>query len=149
MEPFASQLGLGPQAGDAEVGYLQSAGYRVDQLYDTQVTLKALTTLSQYNVAYMQTHAGVVAGGEGIVASGELEGTDPNVGPLIRNGTVILIGVSGSSQKYYGITSSFITQYEGQFPAHSLLFLNGCNLLSSPILERTVRQGRGRAGELG
>jgi len=132
MEPFASQLGLGPQAGDAEVGYLQSAGYRVDQLYDTQVTLKALTTLSQYNVAYMQTHAGVVAGGEGIVASGELEGTDPNVGPLIRNGTVILIGVSGSSQKYYGITSSFITQYEGQFPAHSLLFLNGCNLLSSP-----------------
>ena len=132
MEPFASQLGLGPQAGDAEVGDLQSAGYSVDQLYDTQVTLKALTTLSQYNVAYMQTHAGVVTGGEGIVASGELEGTDPNVGPLIRNGTVILIGVSGSSQKYYGITSSFITRYEGQFPAHSLVFLNGCNLLSSP-----------------
>jgi len=132
MEPFASQLGLGPQAGDAEVGDLQSAGYSVDQLYDSQVTLKALTTLSQYNVAYMQTHAGVVTGGEGIVASGELEGTDPNVGPLIRNGTVILIGVSGSSQKYYGITSSFITRYEGQFPAHSLVFLNGCNLLSSP-----------------
>lgn len=132
MEPFASQLGLGPQAGDAEVGDLQKAGYSVDQLYDTQVTLKALTTLSQYNVAYMQTHAGVVTGGEGIAASGELEGTDPNVGPLIRNGTVILIGVSGSSQKYYGITSSFVTEYEGQFPAHSLLFLNGCNLLSSP-----------------
>jgi hypothetical protein len=51
-----------PQAGDAEVGDLQSAGYSVDQLYDTQVTLKALTTLSQYNVAYMQTHAGVVTG---------------------------------------------------------------------------------------
>ncbi len=132
MEPFASQLGLGPQAGDAEVGDLQSAGYSVDQLYDTQVTLKALTTLSQYNVAYMQTHAGVVTGGEGIVASGELVGSDPNVAPLIRNGTVIPIGVSGTSQKYYGITSSFITEYEGQFPAHSLEFLNGCNLLSSP-----------------
>ncbi len=132
MEPFATQLGLGPQAGDAEVGDLQSAGYSVDQLYDTQVTLKALTTLSQYNVAYMQTHAGVVTGGEGIVASGVKEGTDPNVGPLIRSGTVILIGVSGTSQKYYGITSSFITQYEGQFPAHSLVFLNGCNLLSAP-----------------
>jgi len=132
MEPFASQLGLGPQAGDAEVGDLQSAGYSVDQLYDTQVTLKALTTLSQYNVAYMQTHAGVVTGGEGIVASGVKEGTDPNVAPLIRNGTVILIGVSGTTQKYYGITSSFVTQYEGQFPAHSLVFLNGCNLLSAP-----------------
>ncbi len=133
MEPFATELGLGPQAGDAEVGDLQKAGYRVDQLYDTQVTLKALTTLSQYNVAYMQTHAGVVTGGEGIVASGELVGTaDPNVAPLIRNGTVIPIGVSGTSQKYYGITSSFITQYEGQFPAHSLEFLNGCNLLSAP-----------------
>jgi len=132
MEPFATQLGLGPQAGDAEVSDLQSAGYSVDQLYDTQVTLKALTTLSQYNVAYMQTHAGVVTGGEGIVASGELVGTDPNVAPLIRNGTVIPISVSGSSQRYYGITSSFITQYEGQFPAHSLVFLNGCNLLSAP-----------------
>jgi hypothetical protein len=66
------------------------------------------------------------------VASGVKEGTDPNVGPLIRSGTVILIGVSGTSQKYYGITSSFITQYEGQFPAHSLVFLNGCNLLSAP-----------------
>jgi len=132
MEPFASQLGLGPQAGDAEVGDLQAAGYSVDQLYDTQVTLNSLTKLSQYNVAYMQTHAGVAAGGEGIVASGEVVGTDPNVGPLIRNGTVIPIGVSGSSQRYYGITSSFITQYEGQFPAHSLVFLNGCNVLSSP-----------------
>jgi len=132
MEPFASQLGLGPHAGDTEVSDLQSAGYSVDQLYDTQVSVNALTTLAQYNVTYMQTHAGVVTGGEGIVASGEPVNGDPNVAPLVRNGSVIPIGVSGSSQRYYGITSSFITNYEGQFPAHSLEFLNGCNLLSAP-----------------
>lgn len=132
MEPFATELGIGPHAGDVEVSDLQSAGYTVDQLYDTQVSVNSLTTLSQYNVVYMQTHAGVTSGGEGIVASGEPVNGDPRVQPLIRNGTVIPIGVSGSTQAYYGITSSFITRYEGQFPTNSLEFLNGCNLLASP-----------------
>jgi len=132
MEPFATELGIGPHAGDVEVNDLQSAGYSVDQLYDTQVSVNSLATLSQYNVVYMQTHAGVTSGGEGIVASGEPANNDPAVKPYIQNGTVIIIGVSGSSQPYYGITSSFITRYEGQFPANSIEFLNGCNLLASP-----------------
>lgn len=132
MEPFATELGIGPHAGDAELNYLQSAGFQVDQLYDTQVTVNSLTTLSEYNVVYMQTHAGVVNGGEGILASGEPVNGDPAVAPLVRNGSVIPIGVSGTTKPYYGITSSFISQYEGQFPANSIDFLNGCNLLSAP-----------------
>jgi hypothetical protein len=128
-EPFAAELGLGPNAGDVEVQQLQAAGFAVDQKYDTNVTIAQLATLSRYNVVYMHTHSGVSSGGDGVVASGELANGDPAVAPYLQDGSVITVGVAGSSQQYYGITSKFISAHEGTFPANSLLFLNGCALL--------------------
>jgi hypothetical protein len=128
-EPFASELGLGPSAGDIEVQQLQAAGFAVDQKYDTNVTVAQLATLSRFNVVYMHTHSGVSSGGDGVLASGELANGDPAVAPYIQDGSVITVGVSGSSQQYYGITSKFISAHEGTFPANALLFLNGCALL--------------------
>lgn len=128
-EPFATELGLGSNAGDIEVQRLQAAGFAVDQKYDTSVTVSKLASLSNFNVVYMHTHSGVTAGGGGVVASGELANGDPNVLPYVQDGSVITVGVSGSSQQYYGITSQFISAHEGMFPANALVFLNGCALL--------------------
>ncbi len=130
-EPFAAELGLGPHAGDIEVQQLQAAGFGVDQKYDTSVTVAQIATLSRFNVVYMHTHSGVSAAGDGIVASGEPVNGDPAVAPYLSDGSVIAVGVAGSPQQYYGITGAFITRHEGNFPAGSLLFLNGCALLRS------------------
>ena len=132
-EPFAAELGLGPNAGDIEVQQLQAAGFAVDQKYDTNVTVAQMATLSRFNVVYMHTHSGLTASGDGIVASGEPVNGDPSVAPFLNDGSVIPVGVAGSAQQYYGINSSFITRHEGAFPGGSLLFLNGCALLRSTI----------------
>jgi hypothetical protein len=81
----------------------------------------------------MQTHSGVNAGGEGVLATGQLVDNDPTIAALIQNGSVIKVGISGSTQLYYGITSSFVRTYFSRFPGDSLLFLNGCNLLDAPV----------------
>jgi hypothetical protein len=137
-EPFAAELGLGPSAGDIEVQQLQAAGFAVDQKYDTNVTVAQLATLARFNVVYMHTHSGVSAGGDGVLASGELANGDPAVAPYIQDGSVITVGVSGSSQQYYGITSKFVSAHMGTFPANALLFLNGCALLRATTFWQTL-----------
>src|SRR5260370_34245960 len=52
LEPFATQLGLGPGAGDPEVSKLQAAGFDVTELHDTAVTVQVMATFWQYNVIY-------------------------------------------------------------------------------------------------
>jgi hypothetical protein len=143
-EPFAAELGLGPNAGDVEVQQLQAAGFAVDQKYDTNVTVAQLALLSHFNVVYMHTHSGVSAGGDGVVASGEPANGDPAVAPFLQDGSVITVGVAGTSQLYYGITSKFISAHEGTFPAKSLLFLNGCALLRATTFWQAL-QARGAA----
>lgn len=134
MEPFATELGLGSNAGDLEKSALQGAGYSVDQLYDQQVTLASMAALHTYNVVYLETHSGVNTGGEGVVATGQLAGdNDPGVAPLLKSGAAILVHVSGSQQIYYGITSTFITYYENNWPGNSIVFLNGCETLTAPL----------------
>lgn len=132
LEPFASELGLGPTAGDVEVHDLQSAGFSVDQGYDTAVTVATMLTLSNYNVIFMFAHSGIGSGGDGVIATGELAGTDPSVAPYLADGSVIVVGVAGSNNQYYGITSRFVSEHMGSFPSHSIMFVNGCNLLSAP-----------------
>jgi len=131
-EPFASELGLGGNAGDVEVHDLQVAGFRVDQLYNTQVTVASMLSLANYNVVYLHTHSGVSPNGHGVVATGELATGDPAVSQYLADGTVIVVGVAGSTQMYYAITSGFITAHVGQFRHNSVLFINGCSLLSTP-----------------
>ena len=113
MEPFATELGLGSNAGDLEKNALQAAGYSVDELYDQQVSLASMTILHTYNVVYLETHSGVNTGGEGVVATGQIAGNnDPGVAPLLKSGAAVLVHVSGSQQVYYGITSTYIRYYE-------------------------------------
>ena len=142
LEPFAAELGLGPSAGDPEVHQLQHAGYQVDQLYDTAVSVKALTSISQYNVVYMHTHSDPFGGGDGVVATGQLANDDVSVGALLQDGSVVKVGVSGSNDIYYAITSTFIRQHEGFFPSHVLVFLNGCSLLKAPVFWQAL-SGKG------
>jgi hypothetical protein len=78
----------------------------------------------------MHTHSGVGPGGEGLVATGEPANGDPSVAPYLSDGSVVVSTVAGSTQPYYGITTRFILYHEAQFPANSLLFFNGCSLLS-------------------
>lgn len=140
LEPFATELGLGPSAGDPEITQLGGAGFSVDRLYDTQVSVSTMSTLWQYNLVYDETHSGVNQSGEGVVATGEPATTqDSSLAPLLQDGSVIVVGVSGSKDTYYGITSSFIRKDEGQFPSNSLVFLNGCNLLQAPLFWQALQ----------
>jgi hypothetical protein len=128
-EPFASELGLGSQAGAIEAADLQKTGFQVSELTDSSVTVEAMGSLSSYNVVYMHTHSGTASNGEGVVTTGELANGDPTAESYRSDGSVIIVGVAGSTDTYYAITSRFVTEHMGQFPKNSFLFLNGCALL--------------------
>jgi len=132
LEPFATELGLGPNAGDVEVADLHAAGFAVDQLYNTSVDVNSMKLLSQYNLVYMHTHSGFITGGLGLIATGQPFNNDPSMSPLIQNGSVVEAFVSGTDQHYYAITATYLTDYEGQFARDSLVFFNGCNVLNAP-----------------
>lgn len=140
LEPFETELNLPPNAGQIEASDLQSAGYQVDQLYDGQVTVNTMGTLSNYNVVYMHTHTGVAAGGVGLVATGQ---TAPCSSYESADGSVIVAGVAGSSQCYYGITSAYIRLHEEPFAPHSFLFINGCALLGTDFAQALIADGAG------
>src|SRR5206468_551724 len=143
-EPFASELGLGPYAGQPEVDDLQAAGFSVDQGYDTSVTIAVLASLAQYNVVYIHTHSGYV-NGRWAVSSGEPVNGDPAVQPYVSDGSVIYTGVAGGgNQTWYAITPKFVTSHMGHFGAHSFLFVNGCELLDSgDFWQALASQGAG------
>ncbi len=128
LEPFATELSLGSHAGDPEVGALTAAGFQVDQSYDTNVTVNTMATLPQYNVVYMHTHSGVDSTGHGVLATGQPTGCGAYSS---ADGSVVSVGVAGSTQCYLAITSVYITLHMGQFIPNSLIFLNGCALLNS------------------
>jgi hypothetical protein len=131
LEPFATELGLGADAGSPEASALQSSGFSVDRAVDEQVSVLALTSLPSYAVVYMHTHSGVTQSGAGVVATGELAGGDPAVQPLLADGSVMVVGVAGSSAQYYGITSRFVSRHLTAFRSNSLIFINGCALLQT------------------
>lgn len=138
LEPFATELNLGSTAGTVEADDLQAAGYRVDRLVDGAVTMGTMSTLANYNVVYMLTHSGVNQWGEGVVATGELANTDPTIDPLIKEFSVLVVGVVGSNQLYYGIMSRFIQYHVGEFPAHSMMFINGCSMLGASLFWKSL-----------
>lgn len=131
LEPFASQLNMGPHAGDAVAEALMEGGYTVTQLYDNAVTLNTMATLSQYNIVYMQTHTGVNKDtGEAVVASGQVADVQtggPAVSPDYQTMTVNVEG--GGNTLYDGVMSGYIRTHEGQFPHDALIFINGCDFL--------------------
>jgi hypothetical protein len=129
LEPFATELGLGPHSGDLISQTLADTGFEVDAAYDGAVTVLSMEDLWHYDVVYMDTHSGVNQYGEGVVGTGQLADGDPAVEQLVKEGSVLIGGVAGSSQLYYGILSGFVMLHEQQFPAGALLFVNGCTLL--------------------
>ncbi len=143
LEPVATELGLGPNAGDIEVSDLKAAGYTVDQLYDTQVTVSAMLTLPRYNVVYMHTHSGVDPNGDGLLATGQYAQPDATVQPYLNDGTVEITGVAGTGQTYYGISTRFVTIHMGIFPAGSFLFINGCALSTTNFEPALLQHGAG------
>ncbi len=138
LEPFATSLNLGPNAGAIEADDLQSAGYQVDQLRDSAVTIGTMETLANYNVVYMVTHSGVNQWGEGVVSTGEVANNDPSIESMVKEFSVLIVGVAGSDQLYYGIMSRFVQYHVGQFPSHSIMFINGCSMLSASLFWKAL-----------
>jgi hypothetical protein len=127
LEPFATDQ-IGTHDADLEINVLRANGFQIDYLADQDVTVAEMANLWKYNVIYMHTHAGVNQWGYGVIATGQVADNDPSVTPLLQNGSVMVTGVDGSSQLYYGILGPYVEQYEGQFPANSLFYLDTCDL---------------------
>jgi hypothetical protein len=144
LEPFATELQLNPSIDDPEIASLQNAGFSVDRLVDADVTVEAMLNLDRYRVLYLNTHTGVNQYGEGIIATGELANGDPTAEAMVKEGTAYIVGVSGSDGHYYGVISSFFLAHLGQFPAGSMMFVNGCSLLrATRVWDALATRGMG------
>lgn len=142
LEPFASQLGFGPNTGDDEANALRAVGFSVDIYRDGQVTVPVMQRIPEYAVTYIETHAAVMPDGDAVVMTGE---QDP--GPYAdyyRDHTLAQATVSGDPTKmlYNGVTGAFYAAHAAPFPAGSLLYVNGCVVLNAPHFWSTL-QGRG------
>lgn len=149
LEPFQDQLLLPLDAGQIEANALQSAGYQVTILRNSQVTVGVLETMNQYNVVYMHTHSGPFQGGDGVVATGQRADQGPSVADLVSDGSVDPVTVSTlngvqTPEHYDAITSTFVQKHLGAFPAHALIFINGCGMLKAPaFLKALTDKGAG------
>lgn len=132
LEPFAAELGLGEGAGAPEAQALQSLGYNVTTLHDSQVTLATMATLPQYSVIYMETHSGVLPDGDAVVATAQTD--TRGLDALFSDHSVMQVTVAGDAHRtlYVGITGQYIAQHLGTFPGNSLVYLNGCSALAAP-----------------
>ncbi|HZU11542.1 MAG TPA: hypothetical protein VFB58_01780 [Chloroflexota bacterium] len=142
LEPFATELDLGSNAGVPEVQALQSLGYTVTALRDSAVSLATMATLAQYSVVYMETHSGVLSSGDAVVATAQTDTT--GLDALFHDGSVIQVTVAGDPTKklYIGITGKYVTQHLNAFPTRSLVYLNGCAVLAAPLFWSAL-QARG------
>jgi len=140
LEPFATELGLGPTAGQDEANALMRAGFAVDVLRDAQVTVGTMGTLSSYGAVYFQTHSAVLPDGDAIVVTGETD-TAPYV-DLYKDHSLIQAFVAGDPAKklYNAITSHYVTGHMGTFPSGSIIFLNGCAVLNAPVFWKALQQ---------
>jgi len=131
LEPFATEQ-IGTHDADAIISDLEASGFHVDQLTDQAVTVASMASLWKYKVIYIHTHGGVNKWGYAVVATGQQANGDPSVEPLIQNGSVMVTGVTGLSELFYGILIPYIQNYESQFPANSMIYIDTCNLLEAP-----------------
>jgi len=140
LEPFATELGLGPTAGQDEANALTRAGFAVDVLRDAQVTVGTMSTLSSYGAVYFQTHSAVLPDGDAIVVTGQTDSAP--YGDLYREHSLIQAFVAGDPAKklYNAITSHFVTGHMGAFPSGSIMFLNGCAVLNAPVFWKALQQ---------
>lgn len=150
LEPFAKQLQEGDTAGQAQADTLTRAGFKVDIYRNSQVTVKLLLSLSQYSLVYMKTHAGVLPGGDAVIAAGDtatapytkLFGNDAYYNQQQPNAPTVLGQVfvdGGDGGLFNAIRAKFVSDYLTPFPNSSVFFLNGCNLLLAPVFLKALQ----------
>lgn len=141
LEPFADELGLGSDAGLQEANDLTRAGFQVDVLRNSAVSVATMATLSSYSVVYFETHADPLkAGGDAVVATGEVytDGTYPN---LYADGSLREVTVAGDTKNFYdAVTGAYFTQHLGNFPNKSIMFIEGCGTLNASLFWRALQQ---------
>jgi len=140
LEPFRTELDLGPDAGESETSALQAAGYTVDNYSDAAVTVDVMKTLGTYNVVYDDTHSGVNEYGEGVIATGQVYNSNPDLEPYIHEFSVMPVAVAGSPLLFYGVLSRFVQSHVDPFPSASIVFWNGCDMLRASRVWMALQQ---------
>lgn len=140
LEPFAGELGLGPDAGQGEADALRRAGFTVTILRDSAVTLSVMQTMSQYAFVYIETHSNSLSsGGDAVIATAETDAAP--YASLVADGSLKQVTVAGDSQNIYlAITGVFISRHLGDFPHDSIMFVNGCSVLNAPLFWNALQQ---------
>lgn len=139
LEPFATELGYGPDAGSSVVQTLTNAGFTVDVKRDDQVTVPVMQSISQYSVVYIETHSQTVDN-HGFLLSGDQDAADYTLmrrdcSPSNPNYCALMQGFAGhdSTRLYNAITDRFLQDdLAGSFPNSTIVFINGCNMLAAP-----------------
>jgi hypothetical protein len=139
LEPFANSLTGGTSYEAEEVKALTQAGFSVDVLRNSAVTVSALEKLATYSFVYMETHSNTWAAGDAVVMTGETD-SKPYV-PLFVDGSVVQTTVEGQSQNQFfnAVTSTFFKLHVGKFPDSSMLFFNGCDLLPATAFWKVLQ----------
>lgn len=129
LEPFADELGLGPSAGQSEADILSAAGFHVEIFRNSAVTVGVMESLASYSAVYIETHSGLLPGGDLILETGDTA-TQPYAS-MFEEGSLGQGFVAGDSTRtlYTAIKSKFVALHVGQFPSSSLMFINGCSIL--------------------
>lgn len=145
LEPFASELGLGPAAGQPEIDSLRDAGFEVDVYRDGEVTIPTIESMTSYSVVYMESHSGTCGpplckGTDVFVLTGvKVTGDVSAYASLFRDGSMTE-GVTDTNPGtiYLAFTSRLIDEHAGAFPDSSIVFINGCDLLATPDFLQTL-----------
>jgi hypothetical protein len=133
LEPFATELNYGPNAGQTQVDALTKVGFKVDVARNAAVTVKTMETLADYSVVYLETHAGLLDNGDALVVTGESNAAPYKSLYDDKSLQQALVAGDASGTVYNAITSKFVLAYMGVFPNSSIVFLNGCSMLSAPL----------------
>lgn len=132
LEPFADKLGLGADAGQVEISALQTAGFSVDVLRNSDVTIATMETLSKYSVVYMETHSGPLGTGDAVIMTRQVSSN--GLDSLRSDSSVLQAIGAGDPQIYWAINSNFVMHHMGTFPNSSLVYFDGCELLGANVL---------------
>lgn len=149
LEPFADELGLGADAGQDEADILSRAGFAVEILRNSAVTVQAMETLSSYAVVYVETHSDpLTVGGDAVIATGEVNSAGANAS-LFADGSLRQVTVAGDTSHIYdAITGAFVSQHLSNFPNSSIVFINGCGVRDAPLFWNAL-QSRNVAALIG
>jgi hypothetical protein len=142
LEPFGTDLGLGPSSGQPEIDALTQAGFQVDVFRDDKATIKVIQTMASYSVIYIETHSGTCGpplclAGDIFVLTHEIDAAP--YAQLFRDKSL----VQGAPENdpghlYIGFTSHLISNHVGTFPNSSIFFINGCSILDTPAFLQAI-----------